>query len=120
MVQALNSAHASVVASHTLVGRALTGKYAQLGAKGRIAGAIDTRDYSGALTAGTELGKFARDHGDRPAAMAIAFVLLNPMVATALFGATNPEQISENLAAVELKTRMDEETIASLRRIAAS
>ena len=118
MVQALNSAHTSVVASYTLAGGALSGKYDQVGAKGRIADAIDGRDYSEALSAARELSKFAREHGVRPASMAIAFVLLNPMVATVLFGATNPEQISENLAAVELKTQMDAEAIAALRRIA--
>ena len=49
--------------------------------------------------------------------MAIAFVLLNPIVATVLFGATNADQITENLAAVELKTQMDAETVAALRGI---
>jgi aryl-alcohol dehydrogenase-like predicted oxidoreductase len=118
MVAALNSAHASVVASYTLVGGALSGKYDQVGAKGRIADAIDGRDYSEALSAGRELSKFAREHGVPPAPMAIAFVLLNPLVATVLFGATNPEQITENLAAAELKTQMDAEGIAALRLIA--
>jgi len=118
MVQALNSAHTSVVASYTLVGGALSGKYDQVGATGRIADAIDGRDYSEALSAGRELSKFAREHGVPPAPMAIAFVLLNPMVATVLFGATKPEQISENLAAVELKTQMDAEAIDALRGIA--
>jgi aryl-alcohol dehydrogenase-like predicted oxidoreductase len=118
MVEALNSAQASVVASHSLVGGALSGKYEHAGAKGRIAGAVDAADYSGALNAGRELAKFARDHDARPAPMAIAFALLNPIVATVLMGATNPEQIAENLGALELRARMDEETIRSLRRIA--
>jgi aryl-alcohol dehydrogenase-like predicted oxidoreductase len=119
MVHALSSAHVGVVSSHTLVGGALSGKYDQPGAKGRIADAVDAADYSAALRAGSELSKFAGEHGARPAPMAIAFALLNPAVATVLLGATNADQLTENLAGVELKTRMDAETIASLKRIAA-
>jgi aryl-alcohol dehydrogenase-like predicted oxidoreductase len=120
MVHALTSARVSVVASHTLVGGALSGKYDEPGAKGRIADAVDAADYSAALRAGSELSKFARDLGERPAPMAIAFALLNPTVATVLLGATSADQLTENLAAIGLKTRMDAETVASLKRIAVS
>jgi len=63
MIEALNSAHASVVASYALVGGALSGKYDLVGPKGRIADAIDGRDYSRALNAGRELSKLALRHG---------------------------------------------------------
>lgn len=119
MIQAVRSENVSVVASHALVGGALSGKYDHPGARGRIAGAADAADYADALRAGSELRKFAHDHGAQPAPMAIAFALLNPLVATVLLGATSPDQILENLTAVELIARMDAETIASLRLIAA-
>lgn len=51
--------------------------------------------------------------------MAIAFALLNPLVASVLFGATSPDQITENLGAVDLQSTMDEQTVADLRRIGA-
>jgi aryl-alcohol dehydrogenase-like predicted oxidoreductase len=51
--------------------------------------------------------------------MAIAFALLNPLVASVLFGATSPEQIIENVSAAELRSAMDRRTVAELRRIGA-
>ena len=120
MVHAVTSTNVGVVASHALAGGALSGKYDRPDAKGRIAGAVDAADYSSALRAGSELGKFARDRGGRAAPLAIAFALLNPVVATVLLGATSPDQLTENLAAVALKATMDIETIASLKRIGGS
>jgi aryl-alcohol dehydrogenase-like predicted oxidoreductase len=49
--------------------------------------------------------------------MAIAFALLNPRVASVLFGATTPEQVDENVSAVEIVAAMDEETVADLGKI---
>ncbi len=119
MMDALRAAGASVVASYSLDGGALTGKYATPGTKGRMADQLDARDYGPALRAGDELRILAERSGARPAAMAIAFALLNPLVASVLFGATSPDQISENLGAVELQSSMDQQTVADLRRISA-
>jgi L-glyceraldehyde 3-phosphate reductase len=117
MIDALGAAGASVVASYSLEGGALTGKYASPGAKGRVTEELDNRDYAAALRAGDELRSLAERSGAQPAAMALAFALLNPLVASVLFGATSPEQVAENLGAVELKSSMDERTVADLRRI---
>ena len=57
--------------------------------------------------------------GTRPAALAYAFALAHPSVASVLFGATRPEQVAENVAAVELLARLDEGALAELRAIAA-
>ena len=119
MVQALESAGAGVVASYTLSGGALSGKYDDPTAEGRIAARIDGRDYSEALAAGTELNRLAREIGAKPAALAIAFALLNPRVATVLFGATKPGQVGENVAAVDLKGTLDQQTLERLRTIGA-
>jgi aryl-alcohol dehydrogenase-like predicted oxidoreductase len=51
--------------------------------------------------------------------MAIAYALLNPLVASVLFGATRPEQVIENVSAARLRSAMDEQTVAVLRRIGA-
>jgi aryl-alcohol dehydrogenase-like predicted oxidoreductase len=117
MVAGLEKANVSVVASYTLHGGALSGKYAQPGAEGRITAGIDKRDYAHALRVGQELNAFAEGHGLRPAALAIAFALLNPHVASVLFGATKPEQIEENANAIVLAKNLDPETRAALMQI---
>ena len=119
MIDALRAAGSSVVASYPLAGGALTGKYFTPGTKGRMTEGLDNRDYGPALRAGDELRGLAERSGARPAAMAIAFALLNPLVASVLFGATNPDQITENLRAAVLQSTMDARAIADLRRIGA-
>jgi aryl-alcohol dehydrogenase-like predicted oxidoreductase len=119
MARALGTANASVVASYTLYGGALTGKYEQPDAAGRLTAGIDDRDYSVALRAGHELSELARGQGATPAAMAIAFALLNPGVATVLFGATRPEQIDANLSALDLVDSLDGPAREKLRSIGA-
>jgi aryl-alcohol dehydrogenase-like predicted oxidoreductase len=119
MVEALAAAGASVVASFTLSGGALTGKYARPGAPGRLAAQLEDEGYAQALRASEDLRALAERTRARPAAMALAFALLNPNVASVLFGATTPEQVIENLSAVELRSTMDAQALADLRRIGA-
>ncbi len=117
MIAALDEAQASVVASFTLVGGALTGKYSRPEGRGRISDQPDKNDYAEAIAVGEKLGRYAEEVGAKPGALAIAFALANPRVATVLFGATKPEQIEENLAAVDLARRMDGDTLNALRLI---
>lgn len=117
MIDALGAAGASVVASYSLDGGALTGKYAVPGTNGRVTDRLDNRDYKPGLRAGDTLRALAERSGARPASMAIAFALLNPRVASVLFGATSPEQVIENVSAAQLRSAMDEQTMADLRRI---
>jgi aryl-alcohol dehydrogenase-like predicted oxidoreductase len=120
MVSSLQAAKATVVASYTLVGGALSGKYATPEGEGRLTARIDEWDYSEALDAGRRLTELAREVGAPPAALAIAFALHNKRVATVLFGATKPQQIEENLVAVELARTMDEQMLQQLQGIGAS
>jgi aryl-alcohol dehydrogenase-like predicted oxidoreductase len=117
MVRSLRAANASIVASYTLVGGALSGKYTLPEGEGRITAGIDDRDYSEALDAGRRLSELAREVGAPPAALAIAFALHNAQVATVLFGATRVEQIEQNLRAVELARNMDGQLLKRLREI---
>jgi L-glyceraldehyde 3-phosphate reductase len=114
---ALEAAGMSVVASYTLAGGALTGKYEDPTATGRINARIDGRDYSQALAAGSKLKVLAAEIGASPSALAISFALSNPRVASVLFGATSPEQVAENAAAVEVKQQLDEATMERLRAV---
>jgi L-glyceraldehyde 3-phosphate reductase len=119
MVDALAACGASVVGSWTMAGGILTGKYASGDATGRMAGELGNERWAGALAAAEELRALAAEHDATPAQLAIAFALSNPDVATVLFGATSPEQVRENAAAVELLGRLDGHRIARLRGIGA-
>jgi aryl-alcohol dehydrogenase-like predicted oxidoreductase len=49
----------------------------------------------------------------------MAFALRNDEVATVLFGATTPEQVRENLRAVEVAGALSQEHLGALRAIGA-
>ena len=117
MAHALDVAQAGIVASFALDGGALTGKYAEPGATGRLAGRLSDESHQPALKAASDLRALAERIARKPAPMAIAFALLNARVSSVLFGATTPEQLVENASAVELVAAIDDETIADLRRI---
>lgn len=119
MIDALDTCGASIVASFTLEGGALTGKYAVPGATGRLAGRLQDQVHAGVLQASTSLQALAERSAARQPALAIAFALLNQRVASVLFGATRPEQVEENVGAAEVASSMDGQTVAELRRIGA-
>ena len=58
----------------------------------------------------------AQELGATPAALAIAWCLRNPLVSSVILGASRPEQLLQNLQALELADRIDE---ASWKRIEA-
>jgi aryl-alcohol dehydrogenase-like predicted oxidoreductase len=115
-VEALRGAGASVVSSYTLAGGTLTGKYAT-GAGGRMEGSRDDPAWQQAFRTGEELRAFAAERGESPAALAIAFALANPLVASVLFGATSPGQIEHNIGAIELLERLDGADLTALRQL---
>jgi L-glyceraldehyde 3-phosphate reductase len=100
------SGDVAIVASYTLAGGVLTGKYDQDPASGHRAGTLDQPRFAPAVSAGRELAALARDIGRDPANLAMAFALLNPWVTTVLFGATRPEQVSANLAALAVAEQL--------------
>jgi L-glyceraldehyde 3-phosphate reductase len=102
MKEALALCGASVVASYVLAGGILTGKYLEADASGRMADQLDAPQWEEAVAVADELHARAVEEGTTAAALAIAFALSNPDVATVLFGATTPEQVRENARAVEL------------------
>jgi aryl-alcohol dehydrogenase-like predicted oxidoreductase len=111
---ALAEAGAAVVASAVLFSGALTGKYADPAATGRVAGKLDEPSVKQAVEAAAELAELAKRFSTTPAALAIAFALAGPRVASVLFGATRPEQVHENVRALEV----DPAALAELRRMA--
>jgi aryl-alcohol dehydrogenase-like predicted oxidoreductase len=114
MDAALDAAGAPVVASASLAGGALTGKYAAAGAQGRWSGQLDDPRLQAALALGERLQALATRHETTPAALAIAFTLANRRVGSTLLGATRPEQLDENAKALELLGRLTAEQLERL------
>ena len=111
-----------IVASFSLAGGVLTGKYrsgtAQSGtAAGRAAGALAEPRYAAAAAAAADLDRLAGRLASTAAALALAFPLTNPAVTSVLFGATSPEQVRANCAAASLLGRLTPGDVAELRRI---
>jgi aryl-alcohol dehydrogenase-like predicted oxidoreductase len=92
----------AIIASYSLAGGVLTGKYDDDPGAGRAAGTLASPTMTAAVEAGRDLAVLARETGRDPASLAIAFALLNPSVAAVLFGATRPEQVTANVAALSL------------------
>jgi aryl-alcohol dehydrogenase-like predicted oxidoreductase len=92
----------AIIASYTLAGGVLTGKYDQDPGAGRASGMLTTPQLAPAVAAGRELAAFARETGRDPATLAMAFALLNPTVTAVLFGATRPEHVTANLTALSV------------------
>ncbi len=67
-----------------------------------MAGQLDDPRLAAARATAERLQALAPEWGTTPAAIAVAFALANPRVATVLFGATRPEQVDENRRAVDL------------------
>jgi aryl-alcohol dehydrogenase-like predicted oxidoreductase len=117
MEEALASCGAAVVASFVLAGGVLSGKYREPDAAGRMAGQLDDPRFAAALSVARRLDQLAAEWGTTAAALAIAFTLAHPRVATVLHGATRPEHVSENVRAVELLDRLSAEQLDELRAL---
>lgn len=92
VVTALREGGVSVVASAVMEGGALTGRSVLR----------DDRATDEMRRAGARVREVAEGIGLPAAALAIAFALANPDVASVLFGASRPEQIAENAAALSV------------------
>jgi aryl-alcohol dehydrogenase-like predicted oxidoreductase len=112
MAAALDASGAGVVASFVMAGGVLTGKY-DAGQTGRAGGEIEDPRFADARERGQKLRALAAEINASPAALAIAFALDNPAVTSALFGATSPAQIAENMDALDVGP----ETVARLLEI---
>ena len=100
LVEGVDLSGISVVASMALWFGALTGKYPS--GSGRLGGQLEDPRVQRALEMGERVREAAARHDTTPAAVALAFALNGPGVASVLFGATTPEQIAENVRAVDV------------------
>jgi aryl-alcohol dehydrogenase-like predicted oxidoreductase len=116
MIRLVADRNVAIIASYTLAGGLLTGKYAHDEKAGRAAAMFDRPWVLDAAAAGSELAALGARLGRDPAHLAMAFALNNPSVAAVLFGATAPEQVSSNVAALAVAAEL---TVAEQAEIAA-
>ena len=104
----------------------LTGKYAggiPEGSRASLAGYEWLRDVlvdprvNGIVA---DLAKVADDLDCTPAQLAIAWCARNPHVSTVMTGASSVRQVAENMEALAVRDRMDDEVVARLEAIAAA
>ena len=119
VVDALGLAGAGVVASFVLAGGALSGKYAA-GGTGRLTEAADHPSRRRSLRVGELLRMRADELGTTPSRLALTFALANPRVASVLFGATSPEQVRDNVGALETLAALGDGGVEGLRELASS
>jgi aryl-alcohol dehydrogenase-like predicted oxidoreductase len=117
MRAALAACAAPVVASFVLTGGVLTGKYDTDPTTGRAASLLAEPREAAAAVAARPLAELARQLDTTPAALAVAFALANPDVASVLFGATSPAQLRENASSVDVLDRLTPDGLARLRAI---
>jgi voltage-dependent potassium channel beta subunit len=65
-----------------------------------------------------DLAKVAQDLDCTTAQLAIAWCTLNPRVSTVMTGASRVEQVRENMAALDVRNRLDEDALARINSIA--
>jgi aryl-alcohol dehydrogenase-like predicted oxidoreductase len=110
----------AIIASYSLAGGVLTGKYDDDPGAGRAAGMLASPQLASAVDAGRDLAVLARETGRDPASLAMAFALLNPSVAAVLFGATRPEQVTANVAALTVAQDLTPDVRSRLTAIGAA
>ena len=108
----------SIVASYSLHGGLLSGKYnrAATNANRRLDQAqLDDLRRRGMLEKATQAAAIARELGCAPAQLAFAYCLKNSHVASVLFGAKTVKQIEENLGVLNILRAVDEQVLTRLR-----
>jgi aryl-alcohol dehydrogenase-like predicted oxidoreductase len=105
-----------LVASYVLAGGTLTGKYAR-GESGRAAA-----DESPQVVRGKQLAErvaaLSAEWGVPAAHVAFAYAFQHPHLASVVFGASTPEQLSENVAAWATFSALDDRQRAAVLEIA--
>jgi aryl-alcohol dehydrogenase-like predicted oxidoreductase len=101
----------AVIPYNPLAGGMLTGKYKRslAPAEGRFTLGPSAKTYTDRYWHDREFDtvdafvKMAREAGVKPATLAVAWVIANPVITAPIIGASKPEQLDASLAAAELK-----------------
>jgi aryl-alcohol dehydrogenase-like predicted oxidoreductase len=110
------SANIGVVASYSLYGGLLSGKYNTAGAiQGRFKpDQIQSLRDNGLIHKVKQVARIAHELGCTPAQLALAYCLKNEQVASVLFGATIVSQVHENTQAFEVLPHLTPEVMNRL------
>jgi aryl-alcohol dehydrogenase-like predicted oxidoreductase len=119
MARVLDASGAGLVASFSLAGGVLSGKYLAGPAAGRAGETLDDPRVAPAAAAARDLAGLADRLGIAPAVLALAFPFTHPALASVLFGATSVEQVRTDCAAAGVLGRLAPADLAELRRIGA-
>jgi aryl-alcohol dehydrogenase-like predicted oxidoreductase len=114
-----SAAGIGLVASYSLYGGLLSGKYHQAEAiKGRFGPeAVEVMRQKGLLEKVARVISLAQEAGCTPAQLALAYVLRNEQTASLLFGATKVSQVEENIQTLAVLPRIDQEVMAKLQAL---
>lgn len=107
----------SLVASFVLGGGVMSGKYLR-GETGRMSGGEADPNEGDVAEVARRTAALAEEWGVTPAQVAICFALMHPGLASVLFGATTPDQVRENVGAVQVFRRLDAGRREQLRALA--
>jgi aryl-alcohol dehydrogenase-like predicted oxidoreductase len=114
------SAGIGLVASYSLYGGLLSGKYnrGEAAVKGRFgAEAVESMRQKGLLDKVNRVIEIAQELDCTPAQLALAYCLRNDLVCSVLFGATRGSQVDDNLRTLEILPRIDQEMMTRLRNL---
>jgi aryl-alcohol dehydrogenase-like predicted oxidoreductase len=117
MARVLDTSGAGLIASFSLAGGVLSGKYLAGVAEGRAAGTLDDPRVAPAAAAARDVASLAARLGTTPATLALAFPFTHPALASVLFGATSPEQVRADCEAASVLDRIGPADLAELSRI---
>lgn len=113
------AANMTIVASYSLYGGLLSGKYnAEEAIKGRFKRQeIQALYEKGLLNQVNQLIGVAQELSCTPAQLALAYCLKNAQIESVLFGATKVRQLQENLRALDILPRLNDQVMTKLQNL---
>lgn len=108
----------SIVASYSLHGGLLSGKYNREAGDGRFSPKdIEAMRQKAMLEKVDQVIEIAQEIGCTPAQLALAYCLKNPQVASVLFGSTKVPQVEENLQTLAVLPHITQDVMAKLQNL---
>jgi aryl-alcohol dehydrogenase-like predicted oxidoreductase len=116
MVELMTNRGVGLVASYVLAGGTLTGKY--IGDATGRASDDDAPPYGAGKQVAVALADLAREWGVTTTQLAFCYALGHPCLTSALFGATSPQQLRENVASYAIYESLSDDQLAAVRALA--
>jgi voltage-dependent potassium channel beta subunit len=78
---------------------------------------LDSTEGQAQIRKASEIGRLAAELGVTPARLAIAWCLTNPHVSTVILGASNEEQLRDNLGALDVLPQLTEDVLERIEGV---